>query len=300
MPFKLTDFTAEMNKGGFAKPSYFLMAINLPTALKIPDAIGAARSMQFRVESASLPTRIVLTHDQRYYGPQRRIPYGYAAQDLAFTVILSEDMREREMFMRWQDLALGQSRTTYKGAAVEGIFDAGYYDTAVGGASVELLTYATTPEGQAKSSTPASIFGEIRNIASAVGFDTTQITHPLGFNIFGNLQDQPVNHSVKITLIEPYPINVNEVPLSWSDDGYARLNVIMQHRYITEETRYASESAGGNDIAGLLRSGVNAFNRFKPIISLIRENGVGGALNSFTSQIRTNALNNITSLGVGL
>ena len=74
----------------------------------------------------------------------------------------------------------------------------------------------------------------------------------------------------------------------------------MQHRYIQEEARFANEDENPAGIAGLIRSGLNAFNRFKPIISLIRREGVGGAFNSFTNQISTNALNNIRSIGAGI
>lgn len=298
MSFKINEFASELGKKGFARPAYFAMEVGLPTALKGMFEADV-RALRLRVESASLPTRIVLTHDQRYYGPQRRIPYGYAAQDLAFTVILSEDYREREIFLAWQDLALGASRLAKKGSPQQGIFDAGYYKTATDGGSIELSTYATSPSMQGGSTGP-TIFGELRNLAAAVGFDPSQISRPLGFELPGTGQDRKINAAMKTTLIEPYPINVNEVPLNWADDGYARLNIIMQHRYVIEEPPIAVDGGDSGGVAGLLRSGLNAFNRFKPIISMIRRDGIGGTFNTFTGQLNTNAMNNIRSIGAGI
>lgn len=296
VPFNLTEFNAEIAKSGIARPSYFIVMITLPTQLSsaFPQF---QRSIPLRIETASLPTRIVLTHDQRYYGAPRRIPYGYASQDLAFTVILSEDYREREVFLAWQDMMLGISRTYRTGQSTVpvGVFDAGYYKDAIEGASVELRMYGTSPASQSASNSPRTMFGELQDIASAVGFDTSIITSPLGFNIPGLTGTRTIDAALKINLVEPFPINVNEVPLSWADDGYARLNVIMQHRYVKEVSTVTPEAGTGTGMIGMLRSGINSFNQFKPIVSLIRNNGASGLVSSIGGSISssaTNALNN--------
>lgn len=290
MAFRLNEFIAEINKTGIARPSYFMVMITLPTALttEFPEF---GRSMQFRVESASLPTRTILTHDQRYYGPIRRIPYGFASMDLTMSVILSEDMREREVFMRWQDLLVGQSRTRKDGMGKfpTAVFDAGYYEDGIAGASVELRTYATSPAMQNAAGAPRrTILGEVEEIARSLGYDPSLLTRPYGFNLFGD-QDQNIDASYTVELVEPFPTVVNEVPLSWSEDGYARLNVAIQYRYTKEVSRFAAYPRENGSVAGLLRTGLNTFNRFEPTIALIRREGVGGALENIGESIARNA-----------
>lgn len=301
MAFNLREFTAEINKTGFARPSYFMMMITLPHAL-VTEFPEFGRSMQFRVEACALPTRILLSADQRYYGAPRRIPYGFASQDMAMTVILSEDMREREVFMRWQDLAVGNARTRRDGLGSPpvAVFDAGYYKDATDGATVTIKTYATSPLLQGGVSSSRTLVGELTEVARSVGFDPSIVTDPLGFNLFGSNSNRQIDSAYAVDLVEPFPINVAEVPLNWSEDGYARLNVIMQHRYAKEVNAFApnpQETAGNGSIADLLRNGIQIFNRFQPAISLIRANGLGGALSSIGNQIENNVLANVRVLG---
>jgi len=284
MPFNLREFTSEINKNGIANPAYFAVMITLPQALlaKFPEA---NRSLMFRIESASLPTRTVLTHDQRYYGPIRRIPYGFTSLDLTMSVILSEDMREREIFLAWQDLMLGPSRTMKEGTGFEsvGIFDAGYYDDAVKGASVQLYTYATSPGVQGAEG--PTLLDSLGDIANAAGFDPSVITSPLGFNLSNN--NRKVDAALTIELVEPFPIAVNEVPMSWSNgNDYAKLNLVFQYRHTKEVNRYQKPGTSGNSIADFIRSGISAFNRFEPAVSFIRANGASNLFDSFSGQLR--------------
>lgn len=291
MSFRLNEFVSEINKSGVARPSYFSMIITPPLKLiqRYPEF---KRAITLRVESASLPSRIILNQDQRYYGPIRRIPYGYNSQDLIMSVILSEDMREREMFSRWQDLMVGNSRTRRDGDGFskEGIFDAGYYNDAIMGASIELRTYATSPIFQGEGN-PKTLLGEATEIARAIGINPSV----LGINIKEN---RIINHCVSVKLIEPFPSNINEVPLAWNDDGYSRLNIIMQHRYIQEQVSYkGNDSEDSQSISGLIRNGIQSFQKFKPVIAAIKTNGLGGAVNQFGKQIKNNALGGLRGIG---
>jgi hypothetical protein len=46
-----------------------------------------------------------------------------------------------------------------------------------------------------------------------------------------------------ISLEEAYPISVNDIAMSWGDEGYARLNVEMRYRYATEShTLYSDKT----------------------------------------------------------
>lgn len=280
--FGLNEFSAELGKSGFARTSYFTVMITPPSKLleidsKVKDGFG--KPMSLRIEQAELPARAPLYLQQRYYGPLRNIPYGYNSQQLTLTIILSEDMRERNFFLRWQDLLLGQSRLDEPSARnIPGLFDVGYYDTATKDSDVTLSVYATSPNFQTKSKPASSLFDELSGVAQAVGFDPTVVTDPFGLNIFGGGKDRDVESCYKIKLIEPFPAEINAIPMSWADDGYGKLQVQMQYRYFVEKHETFSEPTESLSIAKLVRDGVDAFNRFKPVFSLIKgQGGVGSA-----------------------
>lgn len=298
--FNLTGFISNMHKTGIARPAYFAVMITPPTSMMQDNTSSIPRTLMLRIESASLPTRNVLTHDQRYYGPIRRIPYGYLSQDLTITVILSEDMREREFFMRWQDKILGPSRTM--GRAGQTIvqhapFDVGYYDTGTKGAMVQIMTYGTSPSMQGAQNSSRSLFGELQGIAQAVGYDPSMITNPLGLNIFGGAinQDRNIDYAYRASLLEPFPLNIAEVPLSWADDGYARLTIQFSYRYFQEEHATFPDTTRDGSLANLVRGGINSLNRFAPVFSLIKGQGLGGVVNAIGNQILSGGQNVIAA-----
>ncbi len=298
--FNLTGFISNMHDTGIARPAYFMVMITPPDELRKDKIATIDRSLMLRIESASLPTRNILTHDQRYYGPIRKIPYGYLSQDLTITVILSEDMREREFFMRWQDSILGASRTMGIGKqpiVTQAPFDVGYYDTGTKGAAVEIMTYGTSPSVRGAQNNSRSLFGEIQGIAQAVGFDPSMITSPLGLNVFGGAirQDRNIDYAYRATLIEPFPLNIAEVPLSWADDGYARLTIQFSYRYFQEEHAVFPDESPKGSLANLVRGGINSLNRFAPVFSLIKGKGLGGAVTAVGTQIFSGGQNAITA-----
>ena len=298
--FNLTGFISNMHDTGIARPAYFMVMITPPDELRKDKIATIDRSLMLRIESASLPTRNILTHDQRYYGPIRKIPYGYLSQDLTITVILSEDMREREFFMRWQDSILGASRTMGIGKqpiVTQAPFDVGYYDTGTKGAAVEIMTYGTSPSVRGAQNNSRSLFGEIQGIAQAVGFDPSMIISPLGLNVFGGAirQDRNIDYAYRATLIEPFPLNIAEVPLSWADDGYARLTIQFSYRYFQEEHAVFPDESPKGSLANLVRGGINSLNRFAPVFSLIKGKGLGGAVTAVGTQIFSGGQNAITA-----
>ena len=297
--FNLKNFVANMHETGFAKPAYFMVIITPPTALRMDNTASIPRTLSLRIESASLPTRNVLTHDQRYYGPTRKIPYGYLSQDLSLTVILSEDMREREFFMRWQDSVLGPSRTMGVGGqpvVQHAPFDVGYYDTGTKGASIEIHTYGTSPSIQSVRSSPRSLFGELSGIAQAVGYDTSILTNnPFGLDIFGSQQARELDFAYRVSLKEPFPLNIADVPLSWGDDSYGKLTIQFSYRYFEEEHVKFPDARPDGSISNMLRGGISTLNRFAPAFSLIKSQGLGGAFSATGSQLLSGGRNTIVA-----
>jgi hypothetical protein len=47
----------------------------------------------------------------------------------------------------------------------------------------------------------------------------------------------------EVTLVEAYPISVNDIGMSWGDDGYAKLQVEIKYRYSIENNRKWNSAA---------------------------------------------------------
>jgi hypothetical protein len=195
MPFNIANFNSEIAQSGIASPSFFEARI-----LKAPRAVNAMmrQGMAFRIESVNLPGRTLTTLDQNYHGPVRKIPYRFTHQPVTFSVILSRDMREREAFMKWQDFFTGHYRTT-QNALPNSPFDTQYYDDGIGTVQIVQFSYPIPPAGKPQPEKTAKYV-----------------------------------ESYVITLEEAYPSNINDISMSWSDDGYAKLSVEIQYRYAVE------------------------------------------------------------------
>jgi hypothetical protein len=159
-----------------------------------------SQGMSFRIESVNLPGRTLTTLDQNYHGPVRKIPYRFTHQPVTFSVILSRDMREREAFMKWQDFFVGHYRTSQSGLS-KSPFDTQYYENGIG--EIEIVQFSYPIQAAGKST-----------------------------------QEQPKYvESYSIMLHEAYPSNINDIQMSWNDDGYAKMQVEIQYRYATERQK---------------------------------------------------------------
>jgi hypothetical protein len=197
MPFNVSTFNSEIAQSGIAHTGFFEARI-----LKAPLILAPMmrNGMAFRIESVNLPGRTLQTLDQNYHGPVRRIPYRFSHQPVTFTVILSRDMREREAFMKWQDHFIGHSRTNYN-AVFDSPFDSLYYDDA---------------------------WGEV---------DIVQYSHAITDGVKGTKGEGKYVETYNIKLREAYPSNVNDIQMSWGDEGYGKLQVEMTYRYAIEAQR---------------------------------------------------------------
>jgi hypothetical protein len=240
MPFNVSNFNAEISKSGIANPSFFeARIVNSPRAIWPMMSQG----MAFRIESVNLPGRTLTTLDQNYHGPVRKIPYRFSHQPVTFSVIMSRDMREREAFMKWQDFFVGHYRTTQNGLSISP-FDTQYYDDGIG--TIEIIQYSypiTTTENTLRPKADKSLEAANRR----QGIDDSPQNR--GENRYKNgvssagARSRSVGskkakgefiESYKIRLEEAYPSNINDLQMSWGDDGYAKLQVEIQYRYAVE------------------------------------------------------------------
>jgi hypothetical protein len=133
----------------------------------------------------------------------RRIPYRFAHQPATFTVILSRDMREREFFMAWQDVFLGNYRATSTTAAPNRPFETRYYDDGVGTIRIVQLSYPITQTGSSVS--------------------------------------KQYERSYSIELKEAYPSSVQDIQLGWGEEGYGKLQVEITYR-VAQETHLLGDT----------------------------------------------------------
>jgi len=137
MALELNRFTSEIlnqnpitREGGLAKSSHFEVMFNFPAKL---NANGREMEiLALRCDSISFPSRAPLSSDVKYFGPVSKRIYGYDSAPITATIILSQNLIERDFFLRWQDIAVGDARLQPQGNSGQaGNFLIGYYDNYV-------------------------------------------------------------------------------------------------------------------------------------------------------------------------
>lgn len=298
--FNISEFSAEIGKRGVAKPNYFSVMLTVPNSIR---GFFETSHIPLRIESASLPARSLMTTEQRYHGPTRKIPYMFQTEPMRLRVLLSENMIEREIFMAWQDMAISAGgRASYRRAMGRplkvGGFDSTFYDEMIG--QVDIMQFAESPKYQTPSAVSAasSVIRGGADLQSLVG-DVISAFNPLNQNIFNAPGDRTVFPQYQIKLTEAYPIAIDDVELDWGADGAAKLNVQMQ--YFTAEEKHPDALPFGElyGLESLLRGTVNALDRFSPLISLFTQNGLSGGVRGLTqqfgSQVRNTAVGAVRS-----
>jgi hypothetical protein len=256
MPFNIAEFNAAVSKSGIAQTSHFEGWIlggpgsHQKSAGGISPLAGLEQGMRFRIESLNMPGRTLTTLDQNYHGPSRAIPYRFTQQPVSLSIILSKDMREREVFMKWQDYLIGHSRNDINGN-LGGIapFDSRYYYDGVGTIQIRQYSY---PLGTTQYKSTYNQEGA--DTQKLPGQSATQAAGP-GYEL-----------QTYINLLEAYPIAVNDIQLSWGDEGYAKLQVeIRYHRAVEWNKNWGnqgqlSQEATNKNIAGIFKDNVGLGN----------------------------------------
>jgi len=205
MAFNIAEFNSQISRGSIASTSHFeawilggpgSYSMNRMIPSNVLNKSGLQGGMRFRIESLNMPGRTLTTLDQNYHGPARSIPYRFTQQPVSFSVILSKDMREREVFLRWQDFFVGNSRNNVNNQALTAQFDSRYYQDGIG--TIKILQFSNP-----------------NNAYSNNDFEL----------------------QTEITLVEAYPISVNDIAMSWGDEGYAKLQVEIKYLYAIESNK---------------------------------------------------------------
>jgi len=273
--FDINAFAAELGKRGTAKPYLFSVVISPPSKL-LTEMKETQVALPLRIERVSMPRRSIETiGNTQFHGPERKIAYGVTYSNINLDILLSENMIERELFMRWQDAMFAKN---IRADVREQIYDSAYYDDYKG--EFQIYQYAESPAYQGAESR-SGLLDTIIGTAQAIGINTSAIANPFGINLgIGREPKRNVQPCYTITLNEAYPISVSDVGLDWGASDSAKLSVEMQFRTITEVHSGVKGMDAQGGLASLVRNGINTLNAFRPAISLIKSNGLGGALNA--------------------
>ena len=127
MRFDVNEFLDSFNTE-LARPSRFEVFFNIPTALSnngLPSIFGGgeinirtsnqssssagikalnSNDLALRCESAQLPSRTLMTTEQKIYGITEKYPYENSYNDAEFVFLVSGDMREKKFFDKWINL----------------------------------------------------------------------------------------------------------------------------------------------------------------------------------------------------
>jgi hypothetical protein len=135
MTFNVNNLVSSINKTGIAKTSHFEVQIT-----GIGDT-GMEQDLMTRVESCDIPGRSLMTTEHKFqnYGPLNKVPYGgQVYTDVTMSIILSEDMREKEYFEIWQNsivntgaFEIGSSQGDFYGYS-QSKFNPKYFDDYLG------------------------------------------------------------------------------------------------------------------------------------------------------------------------
>ena len=104
-------FKARLN-GGIVKPNRFVVNIQIPKAFGggtagTPGVSASTIAGIFSTcEIAQFPTSNIATKEDMIWGPVRKMPYNKTYDDLRLTFICTNNMIERDLFDRWQNLVV--------------------------------------------------------------------------------------------------------------------------------------------------------------------------------------------------
>jgi len=101
MAVAIDDFKSEIGKGGG-------VAMGNLFKIFLPPLKGDARGMNLLCKSASLPGRQILSTEKQMGLYSTKIAYGHASEDMQLTFLCLNDMKVREYFEIWQNLAVNQ------------------------------------------------------------------------------------------------------------------------------------------------------------------------------------------------
>lgn len=131
----IDEFISAIAKSGVSKTSDFTCIVTAPSGSN-----NEMRELTMRIESAEIAGRNSTIVEDITGGFPSHIVVGSTMNEVPISVILSEDLREKIFFEKWQDLAVGSYRT---GTVSKYMYNPGFYKNYIG----TVIVYAKNEQG---------------------------------------------------------------------------------------------------------------------------------------------------------
>jgi hypothetical protein len=100
MAGSIADFKSSFRKE-VARTNRFDVFIPIPLGLS--PFLGESRALALRCENAQLPSRNISTAPSKIYGVTEEYPYASTFDDVSLTFVVTEDMKEKNLFDSWMN-----------------------------------------------------------------------------------------------------------------------------------------------------------------------------------------------------
>lgn len=188
--FNVSEFRSEVEKRGMMRTNKYLVEFFMPTGMVDTEGsdemTSTVRSLEFWVESSTIPGTNLITHDARRYGygPIERRPVAPMFMDCTMSVVADAEGQNWQFFKRWQQIIAN-------------------FDARNGMNTVDSNTSEINYNGNITTADPYEIAYRTEYISDVriIVFD---------------LDGFPTK---VVVLREAFPINVGDIAISWSDNN---------------------------------------------------------------------------------
>ena len=140
MAFNVNTFKSTLtgeNSNGVAKQSHYEMFVFTPPNIQLSDNGRKAGGdvLRFKIESAEIPGRSIVTSDykQHGFGLTSKVGYGVVYPDVSVTMVCDKQLNEKRLFTSWQSMIVGNHSRQQDIKFQSSI---GYYNNYVSGAVI--------------------------------------------------------------------------------------------------------------------------------------------------------------------
>ena len=140
MAFNVNTFKSTLtgeNSNGVAKQSHYEMFVFTPPNIQLSDNGRKAGGdvFRFKIESAEIPGRSIVTSDykQHGFGLTSKVGYGVVYPDVSVTMVCDKQLNEKRLFTSWQSMIVGNHSRQQD---IKFYSSIGYYNNYVSGAVI--------------------------------------------------------------------------------------------------------------------------------------------------------------------
>lgn len=228
MALGIDDFKSQIGKGGG-------MAMGNLFKIFLPPLTGDAREMNLLCKVAEIPGRQILSTEKQMGLITNKIAYGHATADITLTFYCLNDMKVRDYFEIWQNLAVNQANQ-----------EIGYYDNYTHPVIIQHIKKGTAfPIAKKELFDAGKIPSSIRGRLPRIGpLDLAQGQFDLNL-VFGD------DITYTVMLDKAYPTTLSAIPLS-ADGQLLEVTVELSYKNWKSKDGDATDTGFIEGLAGEL------------------------------------------------